>query len=282
MPDTVLSTALPDYDANSITAEQFQSALERHSVILLRNAVSPERVKFMRDLVVNIYSEYDRLMPRRMAGEDVSKEAFYTVPRLWTDLTPEFFNNFRKYGSILLAYNLFAAEEVVQTISSFAFLPFVETFLGAQPMLGLNPSSVRKGDPFAGGRCLFHQDGQFLGGPGIKTLNTWVALDDCGVDAPGVEVIPQRVGDILKCGGSDVDMSWEITDDTVFDRFGGRQAAWAPQINAGDVLAFDQMNVHRTHITPGMGRERYALECWMFPAKKEYDYHLLSVLDYPA
>lgn len=282
MPDTVLTTALPDYDAATVTAEQFQDALQRHSVILLRNAVSPERVQFMRQLVVNVYNEYDRLMPRRMAGEDVSGEAHYTSPTLWNDLTPAWFNNFRKYGSILLAYNPMASEEVVQTISQFSFLPFVETFLGGTPMLGLNPSSVRMGDPFAGGRCLFHQDGQFLGGPGIKTLNTWVALDDCGVDAPGVEVIPQRVSDILTSGSDGVDMAWEITDDTVFGRFGGRQASWAPQMNAGDVLAFDQMNVHRTHITAGMNRLRYALECWMFPAKQDYDLHLLSALDYPA
>jgi len=35
-------------------------------------------------------------------------------------------------------------------------------------------------------------------------------------------------------------------------------------IEAGDAILFDDMNLHRTAVTPEMTEERYAIESWFF------------------
>ena len=37
-----------------------------------------------------------------------------------------------------------------------------------------------------------------------------------------------------------------------------------PEFRAGDALLFDHLLLHRTAVGPGMTRERYAMETWLF------------------
>ena len=278
MPDTIAAIELPVFEANKITERQFIDAMSIHSVIHLKNAVPIEKIRFARDVVVNTYEEYDRLKSRILAGEDVSNDLCY-LSRTLIDSSHgyKFYEMFRSYGSILLACTTMAAGVVADILEELVVMPHLTAYFGARPMLALNAGSVRMADVTSDKPCLFHQDGTFLGGPTARTVNTWIALDDCGVDAPGIEVIPYRTDELLPAG-KNVDMGWEILDNQVYDRFGGRSSGWAPEFKAGDILAFDHMNIHRTHMVKGMTRNRYALECWMYPPERRYDDLLLAAL----
>jgi hypothetical protein len=108
----------------------------------------------------------------------------------------------------------------------------------------------------------FHQDGAFMG-PGIDSLNVWVALSDCGgdSDAPGMDFLPVRLkSDFEKGTGS---MNWTVAESAVHDVY-GQQAVVAPRFNRGDALFFDHFLVHRTQHVADCARNRYAVETWFF------------------
>ena len=84
-----------------------------------------------------------------------------------------------------------------------------------------------------------------------------------------MEVFPQRLDHLLPAGGPNAAVSWEIAEETVY-RTLGKENAWYPEFRLGDAFLFNHTHVHRTHLTPSMTKDRYALECWMFPLKERY------------
>ena len=65
----------------------------------------------------------------------------------------------------------------------------------------------------------WHQDGAFLG-QGIRTVNVWIALTDCGVDAPSMDMVPRRMTDIVPTGTEGALMSWTVSQILVEDAAG--------------------------------------------------------------
>jgi len=278
MLDTVAVRDLPVFDAHKITPQEFVDTIEKYSVVHLKNAVPKEMVDLARQVVQMTYEEYDRLIPRIRAGEDVRSEITYISQQIFNEGHGiKFFDMFRSYGSILLACTTMAAGVVTEILEQLVVMPHLTAHFGVRPMLAMNAGSVRMAEVNSNKPCLFHQDGTFLGGKTARTLNTWIALDDCGIDAPGIEVIPYRTDELLP-SGKNVEMNWEILDEQVYSRFGGRSSGWAPEFKAGDILAFDHMNIHRTHMVKGMTRNRFALECWMYPPEKRYEDLLLAAI----
>ena len=55
----------------------------------------------------------------------------------------------------------------------------------------------------------WHQDGAFLG-RGIRALNVWVALTHCGVDAPGMDLLPRRLDHIVETGTGGAIFDWAV------------------------------------------------------------------------
>lgn len=278
MLDNVPEAERPVFDADKITPEQFAHAINTYSVVHIRNVVPADQVKLARQVVIETYREYQAIHDRLAAGEDVRQDMQYLFADLMqSEADLRMSDLFRSYGSIVLVNTNHAAAIVCEILENMVLMPHLTAYFGVRPMLALNASSVRMADITSDKPCLFHQDGTFLGGPSARTINTWIALDDCGTDAPGIEVIPRRVSDLLPAG-KNVDMDWEILDNEVYDRFGGRSSGWIPQFQAGDVLAFDHMNIHRTHMTRSMTRNRHALECWMYPPEQRYRDLMLAAI----
>ena len=88
----------------------------------------------------------------------------------------------------------------------------VTEYLGERPVLSANKATLRYVPPESG--TDWHQDGAFLG-KGIKALNIWVALTDCGVDAPGLDVMPLRLDDVLPTGTGGAFFDWAVGPDVV-------------------------------------------------------------------
>ncbi len=105
----------------------------------------------------------------------------------------------------------------------------------------------------------FHQDSVAVPVP-APMLTCWIPLSPCGVHAPGLEVVAERLDSALPI--TDVPATnhapMEIDASVVERHFGDR--LWHPEFGAGDVMMFDSMCVHRTHVTPTMTGVRHSIE----------------------
>lgn len=164
-------------------------------------------------------------------------------------------------GGIWLADSPVGTAVVLDALIASGVVEAIGDHLGERPCFSLQKSTLRRSTPehrHAG----WHQDGSFLG-EGTRTINVWVALTDCGGDlpTPGLEVVPARVERVLP---TDSDLGpVSISPETVLAA-AGDIATSRPEFSAGDALVFDERFLHRSHFAPGMTRDRYALECWMF------------------
>jgi ectoine hydroxylase-related dioxygenase (phytanoyl-CoA dioxygenase family) len=111
----------------------------------------------------------------------------------------------------------------------------------------------------------WHQDGglgvSFTPAPGpqppmTRLVTCWIALDPCGVDAPGLELIRRPLDHLLHFS--------ELNDATLRSRFPPEDFR-APELEPGDALLFHPGVLHRTHVKPEMRRDRLSIEFRLFP-----------------
>lgn len=120
----------------------------------------------------------------------------------------------------------------------------------------------------------FHQDAFFIGSE--PWFNFWTPLQDCGTDAPGLEVVIGSGSPILKhSAANDVTVRSDVAG--YVERRYGPQSYWAPELKAGDVLVFTSMMFHRTQFAPQFTKMRYSLE--LRGAIKD---RTLAIADVPA
>jgi hypothetical protein len=140
----------------------------------------------------------------------------------------------------------------------------ITDYLGERPILSGNKATLRRAR--LEGKTDWHQDGAFLGSnAGIRALNVWVALTDCGVDAPGMDIVPKRFESVQETGTGGAIFDWAVGPDTVA-ALSADAPVVRPEYKAGDVMLFDDMLLHRTALDPSMTRTRHAIESWFFAA----------------
>ncbi len=118
----------------------------------------------------------------------------------------------------------------------------------------------------------FHQDGGYHSRVSRDHvgLTTWIPLCDCGRDAPGLELYPRALDEVLPVPDGVEAPHLFCDTQTVLERFGNQ--LWAPEFSAGDVLVFTHFVLHRTHIVPGMTRQRQSADFRVFPGHSVPDY----------
>jgi ectoine hydroxylase-related dioxygenase (phytanoyl-CoA dioxygenase family) len=102
-------------------------------------------------------------------------------------------------------------------------------------------------------RLPFHQDAFFIGGK--PWYNFWTPLQDCGLDAAGLEVVRRSGPPIVKnVPGRDAQLLRYV------EQTYGPESYWLPELKAGDVLVFTSMLFHRTQLSEKPLNLRYSLE----------------------
>jgi hypothetical protein len=198
----------------------------------------------------------------------IEKSAFTTT--LFLSLIAE-------YGCVL-ARGLFPMSDVL-TLRTNAEAIYRDYDRGlSEALAGRPPESSPHitADSFATDFCAMARFRQF-GDIATQTINCWIALDPCGVDAPAMEVYPHRMPELMKAGDSDAIVPWEISEQMVYARL-GKENFWTPEFAPGDAFIFDHMHLHRTHLTSRMTRDRFAMENWMFPITEPYRDRVLAWL----
>jgi hypothetical protein len=136
----------------------------------------------------------------------------------------------------------------------------ISAYLGERPAISVNKGTLRKVDPGTG--TGWHQDGAFLG-DGVRAMNVWLALNRCGDIAPGMDVVPRRLDEIVPTGTEGATFEWSVSPAAASEA-AGEAGILRPIFEAGDVLLFDEMFLHTTATDPSMTQTRYAIETWFF------------------
>ena len=92
----------------------------------------------------------------------------------------------------------------------------------------------------------------------LRMVTCWVALTSCGQQAPGLELVRQRLDSLLPPA--------TLTEDAVRARFAA-ELFWSPVLEPGDVLLFSGGTLHRTQVEPHMESDRTSIELRFFPAQ---------------
>ena len=149
---------------------------------------------------------------------------------------------------------------LIDAFASSGLLGTIEGYLGQRPAVSVNKWTLRKVEP--GGGSDWHQDGAFLG-TDIRAMNIWMALSDCGRDAPGMDLVTQRIDGIVETGTEGASFDWSVSPQKIDELLGG-EPPLRPAFQAGDVLLFDELFLHQTGTSPEMTQNRYAVETWCF------------------
>jgi hypothetical protein len=256
---------IPEIGPSELDTELVASGILHHGALIVRGLLDAAQIERLRECIDRAMEGHDALgdkaptssaapwyVPWRPEGSGEELTAT-RLGRRWV----------RSGGGAWLADSPRAAFEVLDTYDRVGLREVIETYLGERPALSVQKSTLRR-VPLDLNGADWHQDGAFLGS-GIRTINVWLALTDCGTVAPGLDIVPRRIDTILETGTRGAWFEWSVGQELVDQVSSGAGAPVVrPEFSAGDVLLFDEMNLHRTALEPTMTVERYAIETWFF------------------
>ena len=135
----------------------------------------------------------------------------------------------------------------------------IQGYLAETPAISVQKCTMRKVEPDSA--SAWHQDGAFLGN--VRALNVWLSLSRCGDLAPGLDIVPKRLSEIVPTGTEGAIFNWSVAPNVV-EGVAAPEGVVRPIFEPGDVLLFDEMNLHSTAAEPTMPNPRYAVESWFF------------------
>ena len=252
---------IPEIDRRDFTATNVASGVFNHGSIIVRNMLTKDQVSLMRKSIIKTYAQHDKAM----AGAPETETApwfvpFNPAPREGTEAIMGR-DWFRQSGAELAADSPRGLFNLINCLQDAGITDMVTEYLGERPALSVRKTSLRQ-VPHNQTVTGWHQDGAFLG-QGIRTVNVWIALTDCGVDAPSMDMVPRRMTDIVPTGTEGALMSWTVSQILVEDA-AGETPPVRLQFREGDAIIFDEMNLHRTSSSAEFLRDRFAIEAWFF------------------
>jgi hypothetical protein len=250
---------LVEIPAAELTSEAIGAGIVGHGCLLVRGLITPDECQELIEAIELAFAAADA----RNSGTPLSETATWYAPfnagegysitlgeRGWV----------RDGGGLWTADSPRALWRLTEILSRARVGELLEGYLGERPALSVNKGTLRRVPVDTGGE--WHQDGAFLGDR-IRTVNVWLSLTHCGDTAPGLDIVPRRIPDILETGVNGAMFDWSVGPGTV-DEVKGPAGVLRPVFEAGDALLFDERFLHRTAAEPTMTAERYAIESWFF------------------
>jgi hypothetical protein len=248
--------ASPNVTAAELTPARLRTDIGRRGCLWVRGLVPTSHVTRLRDAIDRAFEAREALgAGRATAATSAWYDPVERVPkdgsRTWV----------REGQGLLAADSPRAFFEFVETLRTLGLDRLVAAYLGERPALSVETCVLRRADRSLHASA-WHQDGAFLG-VDIRSLDAWFALSPCGRDAPGLEVVPVRLERLLPTGEPGTYFTWTVSPETI-SRELPHVTVWRPEFEAGDVLFFDHLLLHRTAAEPQMPGVRYAIESWFF------------------
>ena len=243
--------ALPAIAAADVTPELLRAGILRDGCLLVRGLVG-------RDDALALAAGIDAAFAaraRRRSGDglydEFEPEPGYDVQnvRPWIE----------EGGGVLAVDSPRLMFEMLELFGRAGLPRLVAGYLGEEPLLSAHKTTLRKAEPEIAGA--WHQDGAFMGD--VRALNLWLSLSRCGDAAPGLDLVPRRLEEIVVGHVEILDVA--ATRGKV-EAAAGPAGIERPIFEPGDALFFDEMFLHQTGADPSMPNPRFAIESWFFGA----------------
>jgi hypothetical protein len=261
---------IPEVGRDAFNVRSLQSAIFNNGSLIVRNLISAAEAQALIADINKAIENYDAAV----RGEPIEDSAPWYVPFKSSTHLPE--NEFsswnaddrgsrhwvREGGGILAADSPRAFENLTNLLRRKSVISVIDDYLGERAALSVKKTTLRRVPCTLNTSNGWHQDGAFLG-DGIRTVNLWIALTDCGIDAPTMDMVPKRLNEIAPTGTLGAAFDWSVSR-AVVDELCGHTPPVRLQFKAGDAILFDEMNLHCTAVAQDMTKDRYAIEAWFF------------------
>lgn len=263
---------IPVIPAERMDAAGVSAAIRSHGCVHVPGFVSRSRADRLAGGIDRTFAAHDS---RDGASSETGDDGWYEPFRLpgWKPGVGRQWN--RDSDAIWAADSPRFMFELSETFEEVGLRPMLTEYLGQRPVLSVNKSVLRRVSPLTAGAD-WHQDGAFMG-KDIRSLNVWLTLTPCGREAPGMDIVPRRLDDIVETGTEGANFDWSVAPAAV-DGVAGEAGVTRPLFEAGDALLFDHLFLHRTASDPAMTRDRYAIETWFFAPSAYPSEHVPLVL----
>ncbi len=87
----------------------------------------------------------------------------------------------------------------------------IHGYLNEIPAISIEKCTLRRVMPDSA--SAWHQDGAFLGR--VRALNVWMSLSRCGDLSPGLDVVPERLEEIVPTGTEGAIFNWSVSPQVV-------------------------------------------------------------------
>jgi hypothetical protein len=259
---------LPEFTTADLSPEMLRAAILRDGCMLICGLID-------RDLAERLAAGIDRSFEVRAGEADPSHaDGYYEEFALGRpDPGLEAMRPWIQAGGGVLAADApRLAFEMFEAFERAGLRETIGGYLGERPAVSVQKCTLRRADPSVSGA--WHQDGAFMGD--VRSLNVWVSLSRCGDEAPGLDLVPRRLDDLVPTGGDEVMFDNQISQASA-ERAAGDLGIIRPIFEPGDGLLFDDLFLHRTGSEPEMPRPRFAIESWFFtPSTFPEDYAPLA------
>ena len=252
---------IPEISVNDLNAQILRDGVFSRGSIIVRGLLKGQDIDLLRHGIEQTYRHHDMAL----GGAPVQDTTPWFVPFQPPNLEPGQELNrpwYREGGAELAADSPRGLFNLIECLESNSIIDLVTAYLGERPSLSVRKTSLRRIPCDLNAENGWHQDGAFLG-EGIRTMNLWIALSDCGVDAPSMDMVPRRLDHIVPTGTEGAAFKWSVSPLEISKVCEGREPAHL-LFKAGDAIIFDEMNLHRTSTKPSMTLPRYAIEAWFF------------------
>lgn len=268
---------LPIFGSDDLTPARLRAAILRDGCMLVRGLVDRERAVRFAAQIERAFRERDR----KRAGQDWdqalydefrAEEPFRSPPRTWIEAG----------GGLLVADSPMLAFELIEMFESVGVPRLMAEYLGEPVALSVDKTTLRKAEPSVEGA--WHQDGSFMGS--ARSLNLWLSLSHCGDDAPGLEVVPRRLHELVPTCSLDAlvdrvageaepvrrqnaaivypDPAPVVVSQVTAQKAAEDLGTVRPIFEPGDAVLFDELCLHQTASDASMSNPRYAVESWFF------------------
>jgi hypothetical protein len=258
---TFVAPGPPEVHRDQLDAATLGAGMVNHGSLIVRGLVPP-------DDIARLVHDIDRSLEAAqawLAGAPPDEttpwfEIFKPVPPFSVGMSRKFVV---KGGGVLAADSPLAICDVIDVFDAAGLRPVLSDYLGERPALSAKKTTLRRVPPDSGSD--WHQDGAFLGAD-IRSVNVWLSLSHCGVDAPGLDIVPRRI-DLVETGTEGAIFDWSVGRPVV-ERAAGEGGVVRPVFAPGDAILFDERNLHATACSPEMTADRHAIEAWFFAPSK--------------
>ena len=250
---------VPEIHADALTALILAGGIRHHGAVLVRGLLDPARaarlVKGIEQALQTCENWY------RHGGELPDTPWYSRLPLAEGCELADARNWVENAGGVWAADSPRMLHALTELYGASGALAAIAGYFGERPLLSVGKSTLRR-VPADQGDADWHQDGAFMGAD-IRSVNVWLSLSHCGVDASGLELLPRRMPGVLPTGSHGARFDWSVGPGMVEQAAAGVRTV-SPVFAPGDALLFDHLFLHRTGAPPGICKPRYAIESWFF------------------